>query len=155
MPVIKKLEPGKLLCLEGQGGEDAIRAARSQLLEFVAEEGVPVLGEPFMLYYDDLNQLDFQQAHFAVALALAGETFGDGEIVVVTQTVMKVASASHTGDQQALNSVLKDLQAWVQEHQFKPQGPLRLYYRPGASEQTDSAWLDRVAEVQLPVVKTA
>jgi DNA gyrase inhibitor GyrI len=154
MPVIKKVESGKLLCLEGLGGDEDVQAARSQLLTYVNEKRISVSGEPFTLYYDDPDQLDFNQAHFGVALALAGETFGDGEIVVVTQTVMKVASAGHSGDRQALGATLKDLQQWAREHQFKPQGALRLYYRPAGPDQS-GGWLDRVAELQLPVVKTA
>jgi effector-binding domain-containing protein len=148
MPEIRKIESGKLLCLDG---DDTRKLGElfSQLEAFAKARQLPLKGGRLAMFYDDPATLNRQQTRFAAGLELAGEATGDGDILVVIQSSMTVASASHQGTWNSLTETYRGLLQWIQEQGYRITGPAREFYLNGP--WPDSA--ESQVEVQIPVVK--
>lgn len=144
MAEIKTLEAGKLLCLEGDGSRETIDQAFRQLDEFIQEKQVATKSERMVFFYDDPENLNFEQAHFGAAKELAGEVFGNGEVLVVTQAITKVACQLHRGSLDTIKESYQTLTNWINENGYQIVGAVRECV---VSPDTP------VIEIQIPVTK--
>ncbi len=154
MPEIRKLETGKLLCLEANGSFRELDSLFARLEEFLQFRRVPHKGERLVILYDPELPPPADRAHFAAALELAGETTGDGEMTIVTQPAGWVACDTHRGPRAALADAYRKLQDWIRQEGFRVAGPAREYYLssgPLGGETAEQAELE--IELQLPVEK--
>lgn len=156
MAEIRKVESGKLLCVEGQGSRNDVNEAFETIEAFLKVRKVSCKGDRMALFYDEPTKINHDNAHFGAAVELAGETNGDGEVIVVIQTMMKVACEMHRGAYDTIGESYQKLVSWIHERGFKIVGPLREYYikGPGLDGSGDSNSFQ--TEIQIPVerVKT-
>ncbi|MCD4812196.1 GyrI-like domain-containing protein [bacterium] len=147
MPEIRKVESGKLLCLETTGPFESIHDLYRQIDTFVKERRVPIKGDRLAIFYDAPEGIDRAHAHFAAAVELAGECTGDGEVTVVIQSAAIMACESHQGDYAGLTDAYQRLLSWIHDKGFKIIGPPHEYYISGPP--ADSATY--LTEIQIPV----
>lgn len=150
MAEFRKIETGKILCLEATGPYRDIAGMFERLTEYLQNRGVPARGEHIAVIYDDPLTADPERLHYAAALELAGEVTGDGEMTVVVQPSGWVACETHSGPRETIQDTYARLFAWVRDNGYRVTGPAREYYLSGISG--DAA--QTLTEIQLPIEKT-
>jgi effector-binding domain-containing protein len=153
MPEIRKLETAKLLCLETTGPYREVSSLFDRMEEFLQSRHVPHKGERLLVVYDPPSQPVTDNAHYAAALELAGETTGDGEMTIVTQSAGWVACETLRGPRAAVPEAYARLLEWIKSQGYRASGPAREYFlaAPLSGEAADTA--DVELELQLPVEK--
>lgn len=146
MVEIRLGESGKLLCVEGHGSRRAVSQAFEKLQTFITDKRVPVKGERLTIIYDQPELLNNEQLHFAAAVELAGDVFGDGEVLIITQAMMKIACQVHQGQFSTIQETYQSLINWIPEQGYEMVGPAREY------ELSHDPCL---IEIQIPVEKKA
>jgi effector-binding domain-containing protein len=154
MAEFRRIETGKLACLEGTGPYTRLAALFTQLEEFLRDRGVPAKGVRLAVLYDDPQSADPERAHYAAALELAGETVGDGEVTLVVQPAGWVACETHRGAYADRPETYRRLAAWVQEQGYRITGPAREYYLEGGGPGAGGDEAQAVTELHWPVEKT-
>jgi len=153
MSAIKKIDSGKILCLEEKGSYFHLNEKFEKLLEFIKQRRVYFKGEKIGIFYEQPNDFDPNNTHYAAAIELVGETTGDGEITVVIQPSMQVAYENYRGNYTGLRETYTKLLNWIKENNYKVCGPARECYLLGTkfgNSQEDSEY---VVELQFPVEK--
>ena len=105
------------------------------------------------MIYDAPGSHDLNRLHYAAGLELAGETLGNGEVIIVTRSAGWLACDTHRGSYAQLDETHQRLQAWAQTQGYRVSGPAYEFFLsgplPGESGEQEQA----VVEIQLPVEK--
>ena len=153
MAEFRKIETGKLLCLEETGPYRELNGLFTRLADYLNARGVSTRGDRMAIVYEDPLKASQDRMHYAAALELAGEVTGDGEMTVVVQPAGWVACETHQGSYSTIQETYDRLFKWVQEHGYRVTGPAREYYidgrGPGSGDESQA-----VTEIHLPVEKT-
>jgi effector-binding domain-containing protein len=153
MAEFRRIETGKIVCLEETGPYSDLGRLFSRLQEFMRARGVSARGDRMAVIYDDPLTANPERMHFAAALELGGEATGDGEVTIVTQPSGWVASETHQGDYTQIREAYDRLFTWVREHGYRVTGPAREYYLAQGGPGGGGDPAQAVTEIHLPVEK--
>jgi effector-binding domain-containing protein len=155
MPEIRRIDSGKIACIEEKGPYGNLSPLFHQLKDFLNQRQVPYKEGHFAVIYDAPGSHDLSRLHFAAGLELAGETLGNGEVIIVTRPAGWLACETHRGTFGQLDETHQRLVQWVQSQGYRPSGSAYEYFLegslPGEAADTEPA----VVEIQLPVEKVS
>ncbi|NTV52233.1 MAG: GyrI-like domain-containing protein [Candidatus Firestonebacteria bacterium] len=153
MPEIRRIDSGKIACIEEKGPYGNLSPLFHQLKDFLNQRHVPYKDEHFAVIYDAPGTHDLNRLHFAAGLELAGETLGNGEVIVVTRPAGWLACETHRGSFEQLDETHQRLWQWAQSQGYRPSGAPYEFFLSGPlpGESADPGPV--VVEIQLPVEK--
>jgi effector-binding domain-containing protein len=151
MVELKRIEAGKLLCLETKGSLLNVAEPFQQLIDYTQGRKVPVKGDRMVIVYDAPETLNREQAHYAATVELSGDCNGDGDVTVVVQSNMQVAYECFQGPYEGLSDVYQRITSWIHDKGFQVAGPSREFYLVGPPEDSASY----LTEVQIPIQRSA
>ena len=153
MPEIRRIDSGKIACIEEKGPYGNLSPLFHQLKDFLNQRHTPFKEGHFAVIYDAPGSHDLNRLHYAAGLELAGETLGNGEVIIVTRSAGWLACDTHRGSYAQLDETHQRLQAWAQTQGYRVSGPAYEFFLsgplPGESGEQEQA----VVEIQLPVEK--
>lgn len=152
MPEVRKVEAGKLLCVEETGSYWKLSLLFGQLQEFLQARRVPAKGECLAIIYDLPATANPERLHYAAAVELAGEITGNGEITVIIQPAGWVACETCRGPWEGRPEVYRRLAAWAEEQGYRINGPAREFFLESVPKNAED-YSQALIEVQLPVEK--
>lgn len=151
MTEFRRIETGKLACLEGNGPYPKLGALFTHLEAFLQERRVPAKGVRLAILYEDPLTADPGSTHYVAARELAGETVGDGEITIVIQPAGWVACEVHRGPYADRGEAYRRLADWVRDQGYRITGPAREYYLEGTGPGSGGDEGQAVTELHWPV----
>jgi effector-binding domain-containing protein len=153
MPEIRRIDSGKIACIEAKGSYFDLAALYAQLKEFFDFRRVSFKTEPFAIIYETAGPRDLAHLHFAAGFELAGETLGDGEVIIITRSTGWVACELHRGPYAGLEETHQRLKQWITTQGFRITGPAYEYFLGGVVPGGGAAPAEAAVEVQFPVEK--
>lgn len=115
--------------------------------EAVGRSGLPMVGPPFLIMFDVLDEET--GADIEIAFPVATPFPGLGDVVGEELAATTVASAVHRGPYDEIGPAYHKLAGWIQEHGHEVAGPPREIYLTDPQETPDPA--DYVTEIQFPI----
>jgi effector-binding domain-containing protein len=153
MPEIRRIDSGKIACIEEKGPYGNLPSLFRQLHGFLDQRHIPYKEERFAVIYDAPGSHDLNRLHFAAGVELAGETLGDGEVIIVTRSAGWLACETHRGPFEQLDEAHQRLLAWAKSQGYQPAGPAVEYFLNGSLPGESAESAQAVVEIQLPVEK--
>lgn len=154
MAEFRRIETGKLACLEGNGPYTQLAERFAHLEGFLRERNVSAKGVRLAILYEDPLTADPGRTHYAVARELSGETVGDGEVTIVVQPSGWVACEVHRGAYAERGETYRRLAEWVRDQGYRIIGPAREYYLEGSGPGSGGDEGQAVTELHWPVERT-
>lgn len=124
-----------------------VQAGFAAVGEAVGRSGVPMVGPPFLVMFDVIDEES--EGDIEIAFPVATPFPGAGEVVGQELPAMTVASTTHRGPYDEMGPAYHTVTGWIQEHGHEIAGPPREIYLSDPSDTPDPA--DYVTEVQFPI----
>ena len=115
--------------------------------EAVGRAGVPMVGPPFLVMFDVIDEES--EGDIEIAFPVAMPFPGTGEVLGEEVPAMTVVSTTHRGPYDEVGPAYQTLTGWIQEHGHEIAGPPREVYLTDPAETPDPA--DHVTEIQFPI----
>jgi effector-binding domain-containing protein len=126
-----------------------IGASFNDLFGHLGLVGVQPAGPPFVLYHafgPDGVDAD-------VCVPVAGPVESTGRIEAHVLLPVTCVRTLHVGPYDALSGAYTELTEWVDDHDYRPEGPVRERYLNGPGDTTDPS--EYRTEIEMPVVLAA
>ena len=124
-----------------------IQEAFGAIGQTIGTAGVPIIGPPYLVMFDVIDDETDGDVELAFPVASAFEGAGDVRSVDVPE--MTVAWTLHQGPYDEIGPAYHTVSGWIQEHGHEVAGPPREIYLTDPSETTDPAEYE--TEVQFPI----
>jgi effector-binding domain-containing protein len=150
-PRRKRIEAQTVACVVHHGSYDSIGTVYGKLFGWAASQRVRPAGQPFTVFLEAADGMNWQKARFEVCLPVPEGTAGSGGIEVKMLPAAEVACVVVQGPYGELPAHYTELLSWLDYEGMTVVGPPREVYlvHPGPDGSGDPRTFR--TEIQFPV----
>jgi effector-binding domain-containing protein len=150
-PRRKHIAAQTVACLVHQGSYDSIGSVNGKLFGWAGSQRVRPAGQPFTVFLEAADEMNWAQARFEVCLPVPAGTAGSGGVTVKTLPAAEVACVVVQGPYSEVPAHYTELLSWLDYEGLTVAGPPREVYlvHPGPDGTGDPKSFR--TEIQFPI----